>query len=492
MTARLVAAVRMSFVPGIPPINTIDTAREPSLISSKLVDLSFGDEAAEARFQTEDFSRWLIFTRVSLFLGLLFYAGFAIVDMFVAGDALQAVLVIRLVIVSPCLVLAIVATFARSFERYEQAILLAVLLTAGSSILAMLALIRPPGNYLYSFGLDIVVIYCSILTRIRYNYLGPGALVLALLDQPVILYLNSVPTGPLMAEEAFLLISVVVSTLGRYWRERYARASFVSEELLREEMARSNALLIEAEAANRAKSEFIANMSHEFRTPLNAIIGFSDVLQNDSLGAATRLKYREYARDIRMSGEHLLGIINNILDLSKIEAGKHVLDETLVAPSLPVATAALLVRPRAEDAGLAFETDIADDGVEMRVDPLALQQMLVNLLANAIKFTPAGRVRLSGAPAPGGGYRFTVSDTGIGMSAEEIDVAMTPFGMVASAFSRRYQGTGLGLPIVASLAKLHGATLEIRSEPGSGTSIALTFPASRITVAAARKPIRAA
>jgi signal transduction histidine kinase len=468
------------------------TERAPRLISSKLLDLSLGDEAAEARFQSEDFARWLIFTRLSLFLGLLFYGGFGIVDTFLAGYALPAVLVIRLGIVCPCLILAIAATFTPSFERYEQAILLAVLLTAGGSIIAMLAMIGPPGNYLYSFGLDIVIIYCSILTRIRYNYLGPGAFALALIDQPVILYLNPVPTGPLIAEEAFLLISVVVSTLGRYWRERYARESFVSEELLRQEMTLSNALLIEAEAANRAKSEFIANMSHEFRTPLNAIIGFSEVLQNDSLGAATRLKYREYARDIRTSGEHLLGIINNILDLSKIEAGKHVLDETLVAPSRPVGTAALLVRPRAEAAGLAFEIDVADDGVAMRADQLALQQMLVNLLTNAIKFTPAGRVRLTGALEPGGDYRFTIADTGIGMSADEIAVALTPFGMVASAFNRRYQGTGLGLPIVASLAKLHGATLDIQSEPGAGTTIALTFPASRIVVGRARKPIRAA
>jgi signal transduction histidine kinase len=470
----------------------MNAPRASNLVPSKLLDLPLGDAAAEARFQAEDFSRWLIFTRLSLALGLLFYAGFGFVDTVVSGAALHQVLAIRFDVVCPFLVVVIALSYGHTFERYEQGILLAVLLIAGGAIIAMIAILEPPGNYLYSFGLDIVIIYCSILTRIRYNYLGPGALALALIDQPVILYLNPVPTGPLMAEEAFLLVSVVVSTLGRYWRERYARQSFLTEELLRQEMARSNALRIEAEAANRAKSEFIANMSHEFRTPLNAIIGFSDVLQNDSLGAATRLKYREYARDIRMSGEHLLGIINNILDLSKIEAGKHVLDETLVAPALPVATAALLVRPRAEDAGLAFEIDVADDGVTMRVDQLALEQMLVNLLANAIKFTPAGRVQLSGALAPDGGYRFTVADTGIGMSAEEIDVAMTPFGMVASAFSRRYQGTGLGLPIVASLARLHGATLDIRSVPDSGTTAALIFPAARIIVAAARQPIRAA
>jgi signal transduction histidine kinase len=337
-----------------------------------------------------------------------------------------------------------------------------------------------PGKYLYSFGIDVVIIYVSILTRLRYAMVGAGALVLGLTDQPVILFLNPMPPGPLIAEEAFLLVAVVVGTLGSYWRDTYARRSFANEELLREETARSNALLIEAEAANRAKSEFLANMSHELRTPLNAIVGFSEVLQHDGLGPTTRFKYREYARDIHNSGQHLLGIINNILDLSKIEAGKHVLKESLVVPASVVEAAARLIRARAQAAGLDFDARLAADRVVLRGDELAMVQMLVNLLTNAIKFTPKGRIGLTGGLAPEGGYRFVVADTGIGMSPQEIEVAMTPFGMVESAFSRRHQGTGLGLPIVTSLAKLHGATLEIVSEPGSGTQVTLIFPVERV------------
>ncbi len=365
----------------------------PRPLTLRTLDLSFDDPEVEARFQAEDSRRWLVFTRLALTLGLMFYAVFAVVDTFVAGNALTIVWAIRLGFVCPFLIIVIAATFTRWFGRYEQHLLLGVMLIAGGAIVVMLALIPAPGNYLYSFGVDIVIIYCSILTHIRHIYLFLGALILAMLYQPVILYANAMPPGPLIAAEAFLLVSIVISTLGRYWRENYARQSFVNEQLLREETIRANALLIETEAANRAKSEFIANMSHEFRTPLNAIIGFSDVLQNDLLGAATRLKYTEYARDIHKSGQHLLGVINNILDLSKIEAGKHVLDEAQISPAEPVETAALLVRARAAEAGLEFDIRVADDSVTLRADRLALQQILVNLLTNAIKFTPKGGVQ---------------------------------------------------------------------------------------------------
>jgi len=463
----------------------IQRASQP--LSMLRLNLRFDDAAAEVRFQTEDASRWLLFTRLSICLGLAFYASFGFVDTFVAGDALSIVLAIRFGAVCPILLSIIVVTFTRCFQHYEHEILLSMLLIAGGAIAAMTALMPPPGNYLYSFGIDVVIIYVSILTRLRYDMVGAGALVLGLADQPVILFVNPMPPGPLITEEAFLLVAVVVGTLGSYWRDTYARRSFANEELLREEMVRSNALLIEAEAANRAKSEFLANMSHELRTPLNAIVGFSEILQHDLLGATTWFKYREYARDIHNSGQHLLGIINNILDLSKIEAGKHVLKETLVTPAAVVEAAALLVRARAQDAGLDFDARLAADPVVLRGDELAMKQMLVNLLTNAIKFTPKGRVSLTGGLAPNGSYRFVVVDTGIGMSPQEIEVAMTPFGMVESAFNRRHQGTGLGLPIVASLAKLHGAELEIVSEPGSGTQITLAFPGERVVCDSAWK-----
>lgn len=443
-------------------------------------NLRFADPAAEARFQAEDARRWLFFTRFSICLGLAFYAGFGFVDPFVDGDALSIVLAIRFGVVCPILLSAIVISFTSYFQHYEHEVLLSILLVAGGAVIVMTAFMPPPGKYLYTFGIDVVIIYVSILMRLRYDFLGAGALVLALADQPVILFLNPMPPGPLIGEEAFLLVAVAVGTLGSYWRDSYARRSFAYEELLREETARSNALLIEAEAANRAKSEFLANMSHELRTPLNAIVGFSEVLQDDRLDARTGFKYREYARDIHNSGQHLLGIINNILDLSKIEAGKHVLKETLVAPASVVEAAARLVRVRADAAGLDFDVQLATDRVGLRGDVLAMEQMLVNLLTNAIKFTPRGGISLTGGLAPDGCYRFVVADTGIGMLPQEIEVAMTPFGMVESAFSRRRQGTGLGLPIVASLAKLHGAKLEIVSEPGSGTQVMLTFPAVRV------------
>ncbi|MGH7074685.1 MAG: sensor histidine kinase [Stellaceae bacterium] len=454
--------------------------------------LAFDDASAEQAFQQADFDRWQTFTRISILLGLCFYAGFGYVDTFLAGSALPQFWAIRFGIVCPLLMLVIWATYRPLFRRYEQWILLSVMLIAGGGAIPFIAMVGPPGNYVYSYGLGIVIIYSSILTRLRHDFLAAGALLLAALAQPVVLYINVMPTGSTIATEAFLAVAVTISVLGRYWREHYARLSFTNEELLRREMARSMALLIEAKAANRAKGEFIANMSHELRTPLNAIIGFADILQHDWLGASTARKYREYGHDIHVSAEHLLGIINNILDFSKIEAGKHVLEEALVSPAAPVETAAILVRPRALSAGLEFSVAVVAERVQLHVDPRAVQQMLVNLLTNAVKFTPAGQVALTGILLPDGRYRFTVSDTGIGMSMSEIDVAMTRFGMVDSAFSRRHHGTGLGLPIVDSLAKLHGAELDIHSAPGFGTTITLTFPAARVIREAAENPACAA
>ncbi len=425
------------------------------------LDLRFRDAETERQFQREDFGRWILFTRASLLLGLLIHAVSALIVSHVAVEKVAHLLTLRLVVETPILVLIVGSTFTRYYARIEQVVLTAVPAIAGGAILAMTWAIDPPGNYLYGLGIGVILFYCATLTRIHYLNLAAVGVALALADQYVLLVANPVPTGPLIAEETYLLVALLVSVFGLYQREVYTRRNFMTQQLLRQETARANALVVEAQSANRAKSEFIANISHELRTPLNAVIGFSDMIRADRAARLGMDKCREYAEDIHQSGEHLLGIINNILDLSKIEAGKHVLDETVFAPEEPVEMAWLLVRSRAEEAGIKLDHALAPGRVRLRADKRAVEQMLINLLANAVKFTPSGGIHLAGAREPDGGYRFTVSDTGIGMSAADIKVALTPFGTVEGALSRKQHGTGLGLPIVASLAKLHGATLAI-------------------------------
>jgi two-component system cell cycle sensor histidine kinase PleC len=234
-----------------------------------------------------------------------------------------------------------------------------------------------------------------------------------------------------------------------------------------------------AETANRAKSEFLANMSHELRTPLNAILGFSDIIATRMFGDNNLDRYSSYARDIHNSGVHLLSIINDILDLSKIESGRTVLTEEDVALDRLVAEARALLGDSAKD--VAFDIDIPEPSPLLRVDERKFVQILVNLLSNAFKFTPAGgRVTLSASVGRDGGLSVDVRDTGIGIASGDLEKVLAPFGQVESVFSRKYQGTGLGLPLAQSLAKLHGGTLALESSVGVGTTVTISLPRSRV------------
>jgi len=237
----------------------------------------------------------------------------------------------------------------------------------------------------------------------------------------------------------------------------------------------------QAELANRTKSEFLANMSHELRTPLNAIIGFSEIVAGELFGSIGAPRYVEYARDIHASGIHLLSIISDILDLSKIEAGRRELSESVVDLYEAAESCLRLVRGRADDGGVRLLNAVARPITPLFADERAVKQILLNLLSNAVKFTPeGGRVSVRTELRPDGGLTVLVEDTGIGIAPENIPRALAPFSQVDSSLSRRYEGTGLGLPLVKSLVELHGGRLELSSELGRGTTAAVVFPAFRV------------
>ena len=245
----------------------------------------------------------------------------------------------------------------------------------------------------------------------------------------------------------------------------------------------------EAQAANRAKSEFLANFSHELRTPLNAIIGFSEMMDAQALGPIENERYRDYIGDIHGSGVHLLEVINDILDISKIEAGKFEMHEEVVDLGRAIKMAVEIIRPRAEEAGLTLATELPPALPCFHADERKIKQILINLLSNAVKFTPApGSVTLAAIRRADGGFALEVADTGIGIAAEDIAAAMAPFGQVDTGLNRKYEGTGLGLPLVKTFIELHGGTFTLESEVDVGTIATALFPKGRILGSSAELP----
>ena len=240
----------------------------------------------------------------------------------------------------------------------------------------------------------------------------------------------------------------------------------------------------QAEAGSAAKSTFLANMSHELRTPLNAIIGFSDVMANEVMGELNP-SYVQYAHDIRQSGGHLLDIISSVLDLSKSEAGKLTLTYSTVDLSEIIKASVTMMRDQCSRAKLTLFAVLPPDPIEVQGDPAKLRQVVLNLLSNAAKFTDSGGTITVSAASTGGASVIRVSDNGIGMSSDEIPIALSAFGQIDNRLARRYEGTGLGLPLSKAIVELHGGTVTIDSAPGKGTNVTVTLPREAAAAGAA-------
>jgi len=235
-----------------------------------------------------------------------------------------------------------------------------------------------------------------------------------------------------------------------------------------------------AEIANHAKSEFLAHMSHELRTPLNCVIGFSQILMNEMFGPLGTDSYREYASDINTAGNHLLGLISDILDISKIEAGELEIFDAPVDFGELLLRCMTMMRDRADTAGVTLAVDFDRELPMISADELRIKQIVLNLLSNAVKFTPqGGRIRTSAFVGEDGGMVIRVSDTGVGIAAEDIERVLAPFEQVRLAPTLTHEGTGLGLYLTKSLTEMHGGTVTIESVLEEGTQVTVGLPPVR-------------
>ncbi len=240
----------------------------------------------------------------------------------------------------------------------------------------------------------------------------------------------------------------------------------------------------EADSANQAKSTFLANMSHELRTPLNAIIGFSEIMRKETFGPVGNDKYREYLDDVYMSAEHLLDIINEVLDMSKIEAGRVELAEEHFDVYDMIISVTRMLSSKIFSSNIEIIRDLGDGELIINADYRLLRQVVINLISNAIKFSPSGsKITVSSHVTESGNIKTSIIDEGSGISPEQIHLALEPFGQVSDINNKQVveqQGTGLGLPLAKAMVELHGGTLELVSKKGKGTTVHFTLPSSRV------------
>ena len=324
-----------------------------------------------------------------------------------------------------------------------------------------------------------------------------GARNVALDNFPLMLRYRAAPTALQTLRPAWPFVAIAIIGIGaavsllalligrlRAAEDANARQASI-ERGLRAELTMVAALANQTRELNRTKSQFFAQVTHELRTPLNAIIGFSETIRHEMFGPVANARYLEYAGLIHDAGAHLLSLINDLLDNARIEAGKMEIAPIRVSASALARSALDLVELLAEDRGIAMNTSGLTACPDLNVDPRAMKQVLVNLLSNAIKYTPrGGRIDVSFAARDEGGIAIEIADTGIGMSAEDLQVAFEPFGRASAIEARRQQGTGLGLSLARALVHLHGGELTLKSRLDSGTTVRLTLPASAACAAA--------
>lgn len=451
-------------------------------------DSTFADAVIEADFQRSERAGVLLYSRIAIGLAAILFLSFGIADWLYAPERAPALTFVRLAVVAVLLGCYLVMQIPGPPLRDQVAMQVAAL-AIGAGFVAVVAITPMPLRDLY---LDcVILLIMGIFVVLRLGVLQAVLIEMALIALFDLICIVVIWTSvrDFIVLQLMIFAAFTIGLFCNYVFERQRRMAYLGRAEAEHHAASLQAALrrtaeaqMHAEEAARVKTDFVAHVSHELRTPLNAVIGFGEVLEKQIFGPLGHPKYAEYARDIRESGEHLLSLINDVLDLSKIEAGRMELHREVLSPQELVRASLVLVSGLAQMRGTAVQVEMSDDLPEIFGDARAIKQMLVNLLSNALKFAPpGGDVRIVASSSPSG-IMLAVSDDGPGMTPEQQEVALTPFGQVSGMIAGSERGTGLGLALANRLAELHGAPLEIHSTPGRGTRVAFRLP----RVAAAR------
>lgn len=443
--------------------------------------LIFRDAEVERDFSARSFASSIFFIRLYLIAAVVLYSAFGILDSLVTEEYRATLWLIRYGFAVPSMLGILALSYSSSFQKYVQPALSTAMGAGGMGVLLMVAMLPAPFNSQYYAGLIMVVIYSGSLLGLRFSYSLFITLSIVVGYQIVCLWINPIPVTEYVSNNFFLGMSTGVGLFCSYILETNVRNNYVAQVIIEQKNGAMQVLLDEAEAANRAKSEFLATMSHELRTPLNAIIGFSEMIRREYMGPVGSPKYIEYAADINDSGQHLLSIISDILDLAKAEAGKLELHETNFDLGDVMKTTLKMFQQKATEENISLEFVARQNGEQVRGDERLLRQVALNLISNSMKFTPSGgKVSISTSISVRDGVLLRVQDTGIGIATENIERVLRPFEQVESSLARSHGGTGLGLPYSKKVVEIHGGSLTLESASNRGTTVTVQLPASRV------------
>jgi signal transduction histidine kinase len=452
-----------------------------SLYALDRLSLSFSDSAVERLFEEESLLASMSFIRTYVIGGILIYTAFGVLDLVTEDRALFWMLFLRFGVVVPILTAILVSTFFPLFRHNSQRLLSLAMLSSGLSIVVMTAIMKSAYGPQYFVGIIIVVGYCGSLIRLRFLNSTLCALVLFTAYQFVRIEIAPLPWRSFVADDFFLGSATLVGMLSSYIQELYFRRSYVAHKIVEAKNRLAARLLVESQQAHSAKNEFLANMSHELRTPLNAVIGFSDIIRSKMYGPTGDPRYAEYAEDIHSSGTHLLAIINDILNLTKVEAGKLELSESRFGLDEMIEEAVKQCSVQAVKRAIEIRFDAAAVPAVLYGDRRLFVQIFLNLVSNGIKFTPeGGRITIGYRMEVSGAITIHVTDTGVGIAPRDIERVLRPFEQATNVYSRVTGGTGLGLPITKRFVELHGGTFALESKVGTGTTAFIRLPADRV------------